>query len=455
MKQYSEEMRSLEIIDIAFPDGFGVAKQGELVWFVPGALPGDVVQAKMVRRSKRFGFAQLLSIERESPFRIEPVCAHTQHCGGCVFQDLQYEKQLELKQNYLVQTLRRIGNVALDRIEVPPILPSVEQYYYRSKVELFFGDSPAGAVGFRERVSPFEPYVGRLVEIRQCPIFSTVLERLLPLMAEYASRIHANARGRKENVAIPRKLVIREAKWNKRLMVSLVYQGNSILELPWLLTSLQREVPEIASLWTVANRKREILFGSPFLEEMIAGFKFRMDPETFFQPNAAMAGRLYESIGDVCRATGSQKVLGLYCGTGPIEISLSPFVREVVGIDSNQENIAAALENRRSNQVRNCRFYRQKAEQADRLGIADSFDLVIVDPPRAGLTGEALRFITGAAAPRLIYVSCNPSTLARDLKHLADRNFIPIKILPFDFFPHTAHLETLVLLEKRERQKGY
>jgi 23S rRNA (uracil1939-C5)-methyltransferase len=446
--QLSTEARSLEILDIAFPQGFGVAKWGDFVCFVPGALPGDIVRVKLARQNKRFGFAQIIAIEQESPFRVAPACPHAGVCGGCVFQGLLYEKQLELKHNYLLQTLRRIGNVSLEPVEVAPIVPSVEQYYYRSKVELFFGEHGSAGIGFRERVSPFEPYAGTLVPIEQCPIFSRSLERLLPVFSAYAERVRAGAPGKPTGRGALKKLIVREAKWNKKLMVCLVAAGNTVAELPWLLQELSGAVPELASLWVITNRKKELLHGSPYIDEILGRFRFRVYPQTFFQPNTRMAERLYESVAVLCQTTGSERILGLYCGTGPIEISLSPFVREIVAIDSDRENIAAAVENCRINRVRNCRFHRQATERASSLNIPGAFDFIMVDPPRTGLTPEALRFIKGLAAPRIVYVSCNPATLARDLRSLTEASYVTRKIQPFDFFPHGAHLETLVLLER-------
>ncbi len=443
-----ESQLSLEILDIAFPQGFGVARKGDFVCFVPGALPGDVVRVKMARENRRFGYAQILAVERESPFRVAPVCPHAGVCGGCLFQNLVYEKQLELKQNYLVQTLRRIGNIHLEHVKVEPIVPSVEQYYYRSKVELFFGEHGSASLGFRERVSPLEPYSGRLIPVQQCPIFSRSLERLLPLFSEYARRVQAGARGKESSGISLKKLIVREAKWNKRLMVSLIVEGNDAKELPWLLQEIQREVPEIASLWVISDRKKEVLLGTPHLDEMFGQRTFRVYPQTFSQPNTRTAERLYESIAGLCQVTKSERVLGLYCGTGPIEISLSPFALKIVGVDSDADNIRTAIENCRINQVRNCQFYRQTTERASSLSISGPFDLIVVDPPRAGLTPVALRFINGLGVRRIIYVSCNPSTLARDLNRLREAHYTLRRILPFDFFPHGGHLETLVLMEK-------
>jgi len=454
MKQISDENLFLEIIDIAFPQGFGVGKRNDFVCFVPGALPGDIVRVKIAKQGRRFGFAQITAIEKESPFRVTPACPHAHRCGGCVLQGLLYEKQLELKQNYVLQTVQRIGNVPLEQVEVQPIVPSVEKYYYRSKVELFFGEHGSTSIGFRERVSPFEPYRGRLVPIQQCPIFSRSLKRLLPVFSEYAERVGADAHGKQASQGALKRLIVREAKWNKKLMVSLVVAGNNVAEASWLLQELPKAVPEVTSLWIITDRKKELLLGSPYIEEMLGHFRFMVYPQTFFQPNTKTAERLYEAIAALCHATGSERIMGLYCGTGPIEILLSPLVREVVAIDSDRENITAAIENCRINEIRNCRFYRQQAERASALDIYGPhgppcfFDLVIVDPPRAGLTQEALKSIKSLAAPRVVYVSCNPSTLARDLKRLAEAKYRTRQILPFDFFHHGAHVETLVLLEK-------
>ncbi len=448
MKQLSLETLSLEIQDIAFPEGFGVGRNRDFVCFVPGGLPGDVVRVEMVRKNRRFGYAKIVEVERESPFRVAPACPHAGECGGCLFQNLRYEKQLELKQNYLLHTLRRIGNVPIESVQVEPIVPSVEKYYYRSKVELFFAERGQARLGFRERVSPLEPYTGRLVAVGQCPIFSRSLERLLPVFSEFAGRVGASASGRGTSGAVLKRLIVREAKWNGRLMVSLVVAGNGMAEIPWLLREIQKSLPEVASFWVIGDRKKEVLFGAPYLDEMFGHLTFRVYPQTFSQPNTRMAERLYRSITELCQATAGDRVLGLYCGTGPIEISLSPFARKIVGIDSDAGNITTAIENCRINRVRNCQFYRQTAEQASNLNVAGPFDLVVVDPPRAGLTTQALSFIQSLAAGRLVYVSCNPSTLARDLKRLREGRFVARRIIPFDFFPHGGHLETLVLLEK-------
>ncbi len=439
----------LEIVDIAFPEGFGVAKQDDFVLFVPGGVPGDVVHARMLRRSKRFGFAQILDFEQESPFRTTPVCPHFGTCGGCAFQNLLYEKQLDLKENHLLQSLRRIGNVDLERVDVTPIVPSVERYFYRSKVELVFGQvGGRHTVGFRQRTSPFEPYRARVVPVEQCPIFSPALKGVIALITEYGQQAFSGVRGKRNKQDKLQSMIVREAKWNQKLMVCLVPSGGQVARHDWLVRRMEQEIPEVASLCAITHRGRQTLFGTAYLEESIGPYRFRVYPETFFQPNTRTAAKLYESIVNVCAPTGHERVLGLYCGTGPIEIFLSPFVRDVVGIDSERHNIAGAEENCAINDIRSCHFRLARAEEAETLGLSGPFELVIVDPPRTGLAQEAVQFISNTGAPRCVYVSCNPSTLARDMKRLAGEGYIPEKIIPFDFFPHSAHVEALAVLKR-------
>ena len=240
---------------------------------------------------------------------------------------------------------------------------------------------------------------------------------------------------------------MREAKWNGQLMIGLVGRGG-LHHADLLVRSVCRAAPEVASICAVSNGSTRTVYGAAYLEEKLGLHAFRVYPETFFQPNTRTAEKLYESIVALCALTGQERVLGLYCGTGPIEISLAPFVREVVGVDSEADNISAAAENCEINNIRNCTFYRSAAEKVQTAGIREPFDVVVVDPPRSGLAPGVPQFIAAAGIPRCVYVSCNPSTLARDLKRLHEYGYEPARILSFDFFPHGAHVEALVLLEK-------
>ncbi|MBP1730470.1 MAG: methyltransferase [Deltaproteobacteria bacterium] len=442
----------LEIGDLSFPEGWGVAKESGFVFFVPGAIPGDLVTARLVRRTSRYGYAEVTGFERESPFRVTPGCPHFGTCGGCVSQNLRYGKQLELKEGYLRQTLRRIGDVDLERVEIEPIVPSVAECYYRSKIELFFEYRGSElALGFMQRVSPLEPYKPRVIPIESCVIFSRAVARLIPLVHAYAASSRNAGRVSKGGARKQGKLMsltVRESKWDGRLMVCLEAAGGWTDGLPPFIDALTSAVPEMASLHILSGNKDQCLYGTPYIEEKLDRFVFRVFPETFFQPNSETALLLYRLIVESLGATGRERVLGLYCGAGPIEIFLSPFVKEVVGIDSSRRNIDTAEENCRINDVRNCRFYCARAEDILPGLISSPFDFVVVDPPRAGLAERALRLLLETHASRIIYVSCNPSTLARDLKRLREGGYVPTRIRPFDFFPHAAHLETFVLLER-------
>ncbi|MEO0249226.1 MAG: 23S rRNA (uracil(1939)-C(5))-methyltransferase RlmD [candidate division WOR-3 bacterium] len=442
----------LEITDISFPEGWGVARIEGFVFFVPGVVPGDRILARLIRKTSRYGYAEVLDLECESPLRTTPPCPHFGRCGGCVLQNLQYEKQVDLKERYLLQTLRRIGSVDLDNVETEMMVPSAAQYYYRSKVELFFeyrGDRVV--LGFMERVSPLTPSRPRVIPIDTCAIFSKSMERLVPAVRAYAASLHNAGRtsgARQKKQGRLKRITLRESKWDGRLMACLKGSGEETGGLPQFVEAVRREVPEVASLHILSEGKGRCLYGTPYIEEQLDRFMFRIYPETFFQPNPGTALLLYRSIAKSAGATGRERVLGLYCGAGPIEIFLSPLVGEVVGIDSSRRNIEDAMENCRINDIHNCRFYCGKAEDMLAGSGLGRFDIVIVDPPRAGLAEKALGLAAAVGASRLVYVSCNPATLARDLKRLRQSGYIPRRIQPFDFFPHAAHLETFVLLER-------
>jgi 23S rRNA (uracil1939-C5)-methyltransferase len=407
-----------------------------------------VVRAKVLREGKRFSFAQPVATEQESPDRTKARCQHFGTCGGCVFQNLRYDRQLEIKQNHLLQTLRRIGGVDVRQIDVRQVVPSVDQYYYRSKVDLVFARAKGHTLlGFRERVSPFERYQGRVVPVHECPIFSRALGAMLPAVVEYVEQVCTGGRKGKTRLGEPQGLTLREAKWNGRLMIC-INTHRRLDQADLLVHRVRAAVPEVASICAVSNGTARTLYGTACLEERLGPHTFRVYPETFFQPNSRTAEKLYESIPTLCGLTGQERVLGLYCGAGPIEIFLSPFAREVVGIDSEADNISAAMENCEINNIRNCTFQVGTAERIETARLRGPFDVVVVDPPRAGLAPGVPQFIAAAKIPRCLYVSCNPSTLARDLKRLREYGYEPVQVGCLDFFPHAAHVEAVVLLEK-------
>ena len=449
---------SVEIIDIAFPNNYGVAKKDGRVIFVPGGVFGDIVRIRIAKESKGFAYGAIEAVERPSPFRTEPLCPHFGVCGGCTLQDLDYGKQLELKERYLRQTLKRIGGIDIDRIEVLPITPSPDQYLYRNKVELAFGEEDGVIIpGMRERVSPFRQYDASVAPVTTCPVFSPAIEAVIRAVREFADGQGLPPYNVVTGKGVLRHLIVRESKTTGEMMVTLETTQKAVRDLTGLFEILRKDVPRITGLYLAINNKHgdtiyynqlQRIAGRSYITEDIDGMTFRVYPQSFFQPNTKAAGILYGKIAGVARPAGNEHILGLYCGMGPIELYLSRYAQTVTGIDSLSGNIINALENCQINNVKNCVFHAGTIEKVLREIPLPKTDLLIIDPPRSGISNEGMKLIIGLNPPRAVYVSCNPATLARDLKVLLGHGFGIAAISPFDFFPHTSHLETLVLLRK-------
>jgi len=449
---------AVSITDIALPHDWGVGKIGGVVTFVPGAVVGDRVRVIVTKAKRRLRYGKIMATESPSPFRVVPKCPHFGSCGGCSFQNLAYGKQMELKEGYLLRTLQKIGGLALDDVEREPITPSPGEYYYRGKMEYAFG-SENGRVflGLRERATPFDPYRKKTVALGTCPIFSRVVEKIFPVLLDFCRRSGLDAYDPMARSGYLRNLVLREGKNTGEMLAVLVTKGGHIPDIEGTVGELNKEAPFVKSFWRVENERVSDLVdfagkihvsGEPAIEERLGKLRFKIYPETFFQPNPRGAEVLYARIAAEVGALRARRVLGLYCGSGSIEISVSSFAEEIIGIDSEGPNIAAARENAALNGIRNCRFLEGPVEKVLREETFAGFDLLIVDPPRAGISPKGLKHIIGLNIPNIVYVSCNPAAFARDLSLLGEKGYRLRKLGCYDFFPHTPHLESLGILAK-------
>ncbi len=446
----------VSIFDIAFPNNYGVGKLDGFVLFVPGAVPQDIVRVEIAARGKKFGYGKIVNIEEPSPLRIEPPCPHFGICGGCTLQNLTYDSQLAIKENYLRQTLKRLGNIDAGEIDMLPIVPSPGVSFYRTKLELAFGEKNGRVIlGLRERVSPFEQYSSKVVPLRSCEVFSPLIEKIIPIFTDYAHENRLIPYNPITHKGFLRHLIVREAKSTGELMFILETTTGSLSDTDNLWQKLTSDLSQAKSLYSAINNgltdviryeKTFHIGGNPFIEEKLGGFMFHIHPQSFFQPNAEAAKGLYEKIPDLAGLRQDETMLGLYCGTGAIEIFLSPFVKKVIGIDSLPQNITNAIENCRINGRSNCSFHAMTVENLLHNRSMQTPDILILDPPRAGITLAALKVILQLRPAKIVYISCNPSTLARDLKYFRENRYRIQKIVPHDFFPHTSHLETLVYL---------
>jgi 23S rRNA (uracil1939-C5)-methyltransferase len=449
---------TVDIIDIALPNDYGVAKKDGRVIFIPGAVIGDRVSVKVNRESKRFAYGEILHLDIPSPFRVSPECPHFGPCGGCTMQHLRYDKQLEIKKRYLLENLRRIGGITMKNIEHLSVTPSPDIYLYRNKIELSFGEQSRGVVlGLRERLSPFKSYTAKVVSLNKCPVFSPVVEKIIPIFTEFAHNEGFMAFNPLTKKGVLKHLILRESKLTDEIMVILETRTDVLQNLDGVIQEMKRQIPEITSFYHATNKKTDDvvhfervkrLFGTHTIDEKVGDLILKVYPGTFFQPNTKGAALLYNEMMDQLNLVGNETILGLYSGSGPIEIFLSKKARHVIGVDSDPANIKAARENCKLNQITNCTFYQSRAEDALKRIELPKPDVLVLDPPRTGLSKQSLDVVKKLNLPKVAYVSCNPATLARDLRVLCGHGYSIYKISPFDFFPHTGHLETLVILDR-------
>lgn len=456
LKKFLAEEVSLEIEDIALPATWGVSRYKNLVIFVPQGLTGDKVKVRLIKKKKDFSFAEIIEIEKFSPFRVNPLCEHFGICGGCSFQNLLYEKQLELKKNWLIQCLVKFAGVK-EEIKIEEIYPSPSIYFYRNKMEFAFGLEKGKIVlGLRERNLPYnKTYRKKVIPLKECPIFSKNLPKIFQPVLEFVNSTPFLPYDPFTKRGFFRHLVIKESKATNHFMIILSTKTSSDFKSEEFVDTL-KSIEEVKSIYHLENEhisdivsyeKKSLLYGSPYIEEKLKDFRFRIYPDTFFQPNTEAAEILYNKILENIEGKNN-RILGLYSGAGCIEIFICSKAEEVIGIDCENANIGNAKENSEINNIKNCKFWCEKVEKALDALKKRKFTHLIIDPPRGGMTNKAIKKIIKLNIPNILYISCNPSTLSRDIKFFKETGYSISKIYCFDFFPHTAHLETLTILKK-------
>jgi 23S rRNA (uracil1939-C5)-methyltransferase len=438
------EELELTIDSLAF-GGAGVGRLNGYVVFVQDGIPGDRVRA-VVEKSKR-AYAQARAVELLEPSvdRVAPAAAHP----GASWQVLPYERQLEVKQAQVEDALRRIGR--LSGFELEPIVPAVEAWRYRSKLEYSFGTDDNGRLvcGFHAPGRWEE-----IVQVTDCLLASDRGNAARERVVSWCRAHGLTAYGRRGGSGFLRNLVVREGRRTGELQVRLVTSPGE-LDAESLNAAVQ---PVDGLLWTRTDSvaettdggDTELLAGSDRLEEEIGGMRIRISPHAFFQTNTEMAERLYGVALEYAQVAGYDRVYDLYCGIGTIGLLIAPRAAEVWGLELVEEAIADAIANARLNEIDNATFYAGDARLALRELVARAGrpDVVVVDPPRSGLSQKVVRRIIEAAPRRIVYVSCNPTTLAPNAAQLVDAGYRLARVRPVDMFPQTPHIEAVALLER-------
>jgi 23S rRNA (uracil1939-C5)-methyltransferase len=423
--------------------------------FVRRGLPGDRVRARVTKVKRSHAEALAVDLLEPGPQRVDAPCSHYPACGGCRFQDLAYESQLAQKQGWVRDALQRLGGIAEPPLdEIVPCEPEV--FHYRNKMEYSFAPGPAGAViGFHK--------AGRwdeVLDIEKCWLTTDSGNAIREAVREWAREEGLEPYDQVENTGYLRHLVVREGRNTGQILVQLVTAPGEKFERGYFV-DVCRKIPGVASVhWSINDRPAEVtnlptelLWGEEWIEEELSGLRFRVRPNAFLQTNTWMADKLYALAREAAQLTGDETVWDLYCGIGTIGLSMASDALTVWGIEVSEESVACALENAEINGITNAAFFAGNVgevveELLDRSGPPG---VVVVDPPRSGLAGKALKRLGAIAAPRIVYVSCNPTTLASDVKMLqAEYGYELLRVRPVDMFPHTPHVECVALLERSE-----
>jgi 23S rRNA (uracil1939-C5)-methyltransferase len=432
------------VVDALAYGGNGVARLDGYVVFVAGGVPGDRVRAVVTRSKRQYAEARAVELLEPAPDRVPPAADHP----GAPWQVLPYERQLEVKAEQVAEALARIGR--LEGFEQEPIVPAVQRWRYRNKLEYSFGTGAAG-----ELICGFHA-PGRFDEI--VPIDDCLLasERSNAARDQVLAVCRSHGLGawdRREQRGLLRNLVVREGRRTGQLQVRLVTSPG---DLP--VDELIEAVDCDGLLWTRTDGLGEstqggettLLSGAPQLVEELGDLRLLISPDAFFQTNTEMAERLYAIAGEYAALRGHERVFDLYCGIGTIGLGLAARAREVVGVEIVEPAVADAIANARLNEITNASFYagdirlamRELVERAGRP------DVCVIDPPRAGLSQKVVRRIVEAAPRRIVYVSCNPTTLAPNAAQLGEAGWRLVRVRPVDMFPQTPHIECVALLER-------
>lgn len=442
----------LDILEID-GKGDGRGKIGDREVVVRRAVPGDRIEARVIKKRRGRLEAEIERFEEMGVPRIAPPCRHFGLCGGCRWQDISYEDQLALKERMVKNAF--VGRGFTD-VFIKPILPAVAPFFYRNKMEFSFGCDREGKIQLGLHV---RGRFNRVFDIEDCHLQSPLSNRIVQTTRRLVEELGLSVYNLRTHEGLLRFLIVRDAKASGQLMVNLVVTSYPDENVDELVRGMVEAIPEIDVLIItlhqgkaqVAKGQSEfVLRGRGHIEEQCSGLKFDISPQSFFQTNPLQAEKLYAIVGELAGQYLTGRVLDLYCGTGAISLHLARSAANVLGIEVVEDAIVDARRNAECNNIDNCEFIAGAAEDL-LTGLEEDgrqFDLIVVDPPRPGVHKKALAALGSLQPPRIIYVSCNPETLADDLVTLVDQGYCIGAIQPVDMFPQTPHCEVVCQLSK-------
>lgn len=444
--------------------GQGISHHENFVIFVENALPGDRMKVRIKKVKKNYAQAYPIEILEPSHLRKEAECSHYGFCGGCKWQNLDYQNQLDFKKQHVIESLEHIGDIL--NVDVKNVIPSPLIFGYRNKMEFSFSDNrwlPPDELKNPEikkeglTIGLHVPrFYNRIIDIKKCWLQDGQMNRILQFSREFFKKENIQVYHNRKREGILRFLVLRKSFAFNQIMVNVVTSKPIQDELTKYAEQLVKKVPEVASVMNNVNSRiaqiavgeeEYCILGESVIQEKIGDYKFEISANSFFQTNSLQAEKLYQTVKDFAEVTNNV-VWDLYSGTGSIAIFLSDEAKKVVGFEILEDSVKDAQRNAEINQVSNCKFIAGDLRFSVENYSGELPDIIICDPPRSGMHPKVLELILKVAPQKIIYVSCNPTTLARDLVPLKARYNL-IEVQPLDMFPHTYHIESVCRLEKR------
>ena len=440
-------------IEALTSEGSGLGRYDGVAVFVQGAVPGDRIIAHIIKVSKNYAVGIIADILAPSPKRIEPDCPVSQKCGGCSLRNMAYEEELRYKQGRVQDAINRIGHIDFP---VERIIGAENTNFYRNKaqypVSIENGELTAGFYAYKSH---------RIIPCRDCRLQPPEFERGIAAFEKWVKKNNVTPFDEKTGKGLLRHIYFRKAFGTGEIMACAVINGNDIPDREYLIAQLQKAFDHLKSVVININKKNtnvilgeqtKTIWGSDKICDILLGKKFVISPQSFYQVNHDQCERLYSVVAEYADLSGSETVVDLYCGAGTIGLTLADKCKELVGIEIEPSSIENAKENAKLNGIENASFICADAfsgaKEIEKRGLKP--ELVIVDPPRKGCQKELFDIIENMGASRIIYVSCDPATLARDLAILKEKNYHPQHITAVDMFPRTPHVESVTLLT-RER----
>ncbi|ONI38139.1 23S rRNA (uracil-5-)-methyltransferase RumA, partial [Candidatus Epulonipiscium fishelsonii] len=419
--------------------------------FVPNSVTGDEVEVRIIKVNKKFAVGKIIKIKNFSDIRIPQKCNFATQCGGCQFQHVKYEYQLEWKQNKVKNALYRIGGVQAD---INPIIGMTDPFYYRNKAQY-----PIQKINDEIQIGFYANKSHNIINIDKCIIQNEINEDIIAIVREFIIKYDISIYSEKNHSGLIRHLVIRSGYYNKNIMVCLVINGDNLPHQDKFIEML-RKVTQITSIILNFNKNKtnvilsdnfNTIFGADTIQDNIGELTFNLSPISFFQVNPIQTKILYDIVEEYADLKGNETIVDLYCGIGTITLTLAKKAGKVYGIEVVDQAIKDAQQNALQNNIDNVEFITGKAEE---INFEAHPDIVVLDPPRKGCELSLIKTLLTMLPPKIIYISCDPATLARDISYLKE-NYSIEKVQPVDMFPHTNHVETVCLLSRKDPQNCF